>query len=365
MEIASNLEDLNRRLHNLNQFHAEIDIIETAVERSPQLVVQTVLFIIANYYSRVLVLFDELLFVPIKVVFVVNWFQTIIAMTNSIVRYRNVKRFPMSTPAIGSIFQKLAISIWIAGKTMFISASLANMPFLHPIGPILEMTIVFLFHLIISRFKPTKNMETTFGIAVTSVFHRPQPRPSARTEDESNNNENSQKSKFTKFFEPYLSLRANGGILSMLMLEILSFSIYLGISKLVRANRTPINYEKYIEQKSSSNLNQQYRKNLGDGGLKEFFLPWFNIIFVNVEIVHIACAIAVLFGLYCIYLLLIFAYYKIGHPKSLIINNWKEKEDKKTGIEISNQLWEHLELNHSENDVNAQRPGDNLEERSS
>ena len=217
-------------------------------------------------------------------------------------------------------------------------------------------------------------MRTTVGIATSSVFYRPEetdvdgkqkvktssgrnPKTSENlnriwilsngtlrrnAQERISSNEKNQQGKIEKFFKPYLSLRANGGILSMLMLEMLSFCIYLGISKYIRTIRKPI--KRPIA--------------LRDDGLQEIFYPWFRIIFINVEIEHIACAIAVLLGLFCIYLLLIFVYYRIGHPKSLIINNWNKQENKE---EESSKLWERLEMNHSHSDANDQVQEDDLE----
>ena len=182
MKTTQKIDTFIRRLHNINQLYADIDILETCFERSPQLVIQTVLFIIANYYSRVLYLFDELLFIPITYVFILNWISTILAIANSILRYRNAKRFPMLSTTAGTVLQKLALSVLISGKIVFISAAVANMPYLHPLGILAEILLAFFIHLAVARCRPTrigKNLlYSTVGIATTSAFYRLPENPS-------------------------------------------------------------------------------------------------------------------------------------------------------------------------------------------
>ena len=353
MKTSRKLEIFNQRLHYINQLHAEIDIIETCFERSPQLVVQTVLFIIANYYSRVLYLFDELLFIPINYVFVLNWFSTVYSISNSILSFRNAKRFPLSTAITGTILQKAAMFVWISGKIVFISVALSNMPYLHPIGPILEIIFVFFIHVLVSRCMPTHSLYTTVGIATTSAFYRPPTRttktlsrkkplsPDQDLLDEEANSEHSTASSCygknkpnncSKILEPYMSLRRNGGILSTIMLEALSIAIYFGIGKLVRYLRKQeiLDYEIKIRDQMNEKNKEQ-----------DIFRHWFELVFVNVNLTSIAVVIAILFGLFGLYLGIVFLYYKFGHPKHLIINKLIENEPEE---KIVSNLWEQLDL---------------------
>lgn len=387
MKTSKKLEDFNRRLHYINQLYAEIDILETCFERSPQLVIQTVLFITANYYSRVLYLFDELLFIPITYVFVLNWFLTVHSITNSILRYRNAKRFPMSSALVGTILQRFALFILISAKILFISAAVANMPYFHPIGPILEITIVFLFHLIFTRCRPSKALYTTVGIATTPAFYRPPSKksktlqkkipmmnnpdlqiPLNETEDKqdlemssykdlseaselkeeqqlstehyaNSSGEKNESNKCQMFFGPYMSLRSNGGILSNAMLEVLSITIYFGIGKLVRYIRKHL-HEEIDENKILAELKKEGKE------VQKLFLPLVKLILIDVDIVAIVIVIAVLLGTFILYLGLVRLYYKYGHPKHLIINNINENEPEE---KISRQLHAQLDWSSTTN----------------
>lgn len=370
MKTSRKLEIYNQRLHFINHFYAEIDIIETCFERSPQLVVQTVLFIIANYYSRVLYLFDELLFVPINYIFVLNWFSTVYSISNSILRFRNAKRFPLSTAITGTILQKAAMFVWISAKIVFISVALSNMPYLHPIGPIFEITFVFFIHLLVSRCKPTHSLYTTVGIATTSAFYRPptrttktlrrrkaeSPDPDQDLFDEEADSEQSPTSSCcrkkkpnncSKILEQYMSLRRNGGILSTIMLEALSLAIYFGIGKLVRYLRKQEILE--YEIKIRDHMNEKNKE-------QDIFRQWFELVFVNVNLTYIAVVIAILFGLFGLYLGVVFLYYKFGHPKHLIINKLIENEPEE---KIVNNLWEHLDLSPPSNKDNERTNDEN------
>ena len=397
LATSDELDNLNRNLHYINQFYAELDILETNFERAPQLVIQTVLFIIANYYHRVLYLFDELLFIPITYAFILNWIFTILAITNSILRFRNAKRFPISTDITGTILQKLALFILISGKIVFISAAVANMPYLHPIGPFSEIIIVFLFYQLITCCRGRTRLYTTVGIATTSAFYRPPAKPSKtlKTKMPMANNpdpetktnevkdkkgikilpsekthevslliekepkstsysatdsrEEKQQDKFRRFLQPYMSLRANGGILSTLILEIVSITIYFLIGKLARYLRKLEGLE-IDEIAKLEELKEEGKE------VQRLFAPLVHLIFVDVGPIYIVAVIGVLVLTFILFLLVVYCYYNLGHPKRLILQNIDKIEPVE---EISNQLREHLDL--SSTDIqNRKRGEDNL-----
>ena len=399
LATSHELDILNRNLHYINQFYAELDILETNFERAPQLVIQTVLFIIANYYHRVLYLFDELLFIPITYAFILNWIFTILAITNSILRFRNAKRFPMSTDITGTILQKLALFILISGKIVFISAAVANMPYLHPIGPFSEIIIVFLFYQLITCCRGRTRLYTTVGIATTSAFYRPPAKPSKTLQTKmpmANNpdpetktneakdkkeikilpsenthevslliekeqkstshsatasREEKQPNKVRMSLQPYMSLRANGGILSTLILEIISITIYFLIGKLARYLRKLEGLE-IDEIAKLEELKEEGKE------VQRLFAPLVHLIFVDVGPIYIVAVIGVLVLTFTLYLSVVYFYYNWGHPKRLILQNIAKIEPIE---EISNQLKEHLDLISSDIQ-NRKRDDGNLED---
>ena len=348
-KIAAIIKSYNQRRYDINQLYVEIDALESCIERSPQLVIQTVLFIIANYYKRVLVLFDELFFIPISIMFIINWIVTLFSIAKSVLRYRNARRFPASSNGIGMFIQAVAVSIWIAGKTIFISGALANMPYLHPIAPVLQIIIVYLAHLLSNRCRPSNSFETTIGTATTSAFFRPvQWKLSSNIPTDNNKIEypsyvtnrkgqisgkchdqredpNDKLEKYHGKRKRCLCLQNNGGILIMLGLEILSFVIFMGLGKFVRMYRNRIDVKQIHAH----------------GSLEEYFLPWFEIIFVDIKLSHHLIVIAGLIGIFGVYLVFTYLYYKVGHPKKLILNNIQNEEDVDS---ITNNLWANLGL---------------------
>merc|ERR1712126_425501 len=76
---------------------------------------------------------------------------------------------------------------------------------------------------------------------------------------------------------------------------------------------------------------------------------WFELVFVNVNLTTITVVIAILFGLFGLYLGIVFLYYKFGHPKHLIINKMVENEPEE---KIVSTLWEHLDLSPPSNKDN-------------
>ena len=92
------------------------------------------------------------------------------------------------------------------------------------------------------------------------------------------------------------------------------------------------------------------RDQMNDMNRKEdIFRHWFELVFVNVNLTSIAVVIAILFGLFGLYLGIVFLYYQFGHPKHLIINKLIENEPEE---KIVNTLWEHLDLSPPSNKDN-------------
>ena len=146
----------------------------------------------------------------------------------------------------------------------------------------------------------------------------------------------------------YMSLRRNGGILSTILLEALSIVIYFGIGKLVRYLRRQEIQE--YEIKIRDQMNEKNKE-------QDIFRHWFKLVFINVNLTSIAVVIAVLFGLFGLYLGIVFLYYKFGHPKHLIINKLIENEPEE---KIVNNLWEHLDLSPPSN-KDSERTNEEIE----
>ena len=209
LRVAQKLEDLHHRLFSVNQFHAELDIIETVFEREPQLIVQSTLFLTSIYYTRLLQYFDKLFGIPIMHVFILNWCITILGMANSVLRYRNAKRYPMSSGMMGTILQTIAVAILLSGKIVFVSAALSSYPYFHPVGLCIKIVLMYLFQVFSTKCKPRDTFEVVIATSTISSFFRP------RSSRKRNENDHSQ-SPISKLMIRFLSVF--GGVFSTLLI---------------------------------------------------------------------------------------------------------------------------------------------------
>ena len=124
-EFANEFDELEKQLHHLNNLECEIQIIETCLEREPQLIVQISLFILMNRFSRIKLLFEDSIYgIPLDYIMIVTIGMTLFSMVSSIKRFRDRKKFPNTSGIMGTIIHLTAIVALLVPKLLLISFSL-------------------------------------------------------------------------------------------------------------------------------------------------------------------------------------------------------------------------------------------------
>ena len=129
----SALPDDAFQLYHLNTIESEILILELALEQEPQAVIQCSIFWLMLDFGRLKLLVDTVFGIDLTVMFVVTLSVQILSMTRNYSRAINRRRYPVLPGILGSALQGISITFLIAPKTLVLSASLLNVPFLHPL----------------------------------------------------------------------------------------------------------------------------------------------------------------------------------------------------------------------------------------
>ena len=351
LQLVMEIEHLKHRLFYLNQLHTEIEIIESIFERELQLVAQTTLFLLAIYYTRILLYFDELFGIQIHHVFAINWVWTIISISRTTLAYRNSKRFPMTPSFLGTLLQHLAVAIYVSGKVVFVSAALSSYPYLHPIGHIMKMIVIYLLYATYSKCQTKDLFDVVVSTTTSACFFRPSfTSPSEQNtdlEEEGNEEFNSNRGKnedakscsdqgnvdndvqsestrksesstrtklAPKIFSRY------GGIICILSFEILSGIIYTAIGFIIRKFR-----QKHKIKIEELTLSSAFEKKL---------LPILETFFIDVKKKYL------IIGVICVplmYIIIKFLYYQFSHPKKNLMNNSDDEDMTKKCKETLNK----------------------------
>ena len=134
-----------------------MQVLETALEREPQTVVQLSLFILMKRFKRIRLLFSSYFGISIETIFVVTWLLTMFSITNTVYGYIHSKRWPITPGLLGTIIQLLAIGCLVTSKLVLISITLLNAVYLHIFLYGFNMLLIFLYYKLFSG-----NMKTYF-----------------------------------------------------------------------------------------------------------------------------------------------------------------------------------------------------------
>ena len=156
--ISNKIEKLKHQLYHLNRLESEMQVLETALEREPQTVVQLCLFILMNRFKRIRLLFSSYFGISIEIIFGVTWALTLFSISNTVYGYLHSKRWPISPGFLGTIVQLIAIGGLVASKLLLIAITLLNAVYLH----------IFLYG---SAFAP-KNRKSQFSNRITHAIVR-------------------------------------------------------------------------------------------------------------------------------------------------------------------------------------------------
>ena len=301
IEKAAVLQNLHKQLYELNDLYCQIQVVESVGEREFQIVLQTLLYVQAQYYLRLGTLFNEQFGIPITVLFVASWTIGILSVSNSIIKYRNSHRFPFGPGILGKILIFLTVMILVIGKTVFVSAALLNMPYLHPLVHIIKILITYLYNRFLWRKTDSHCIESVLAASVVAAFIRV---PKSNSE--------------TRNFTLRKFLIMSSGIPSVLILELISYVLYDVVGNIARQFTT---------------LQEIDEDGLGDNAKK--WMYYYKIVFRQLDITFAISWFAVVILLYLIFVML---YYYRGHPKKDIINEKKKDKPTKSSKKDSDNL---------------------------
>ena len=170
-EVAEELDELEKQDHSLNRLECEIQMLETCLEREPQLIVQISLFILMNNFSRIKLLFEEsFLGIPLDYIMIVTICLTVYSMMISIKRFRDRKIYPNTSGIFGSVLYLLAIAALLIPKLLVISLFLLNMVYLHPLIYFLNTLIIVAVNRL--YFNDNMYLIEAMAIALNATFYK-------------------------------------------------------------------------------------------------------------------------------------------------------------------------------------------------
>ena len=279
--LAQELENNHKHLFLVNKFYRELQTVENCGERELQITAQTILFINSRFFPRILTLFSELIGIPIKYVFGMNWILTLLAISNTIIEFRNSKRYPFSPGLFGKFLQPLVVLALITMKVLFISIALCNAPYFHLLGHILKIFIVYGIFKIWKRGSKLDIFDSVIATSNCSVFFLP-------TSD---------------ILIPKNFMGRYGGILTTFMLESLTYLIYGSLGFLIR----------FLQQQNIINRMELPPRSYDEDPIQYLL----SKLLVDYNVGYIIAFMASSFLLFAIF---DYVYYQAGHPKKNTMN---------------------------------------------
>ena len=292
VEIAYQLDELEKQAHVLNNLECEIQILETCLEREPQLIVQISLFILMNQFSRIKLLFEDSFYgIPLDFIMITTICLTIFSMVMSIKRYRDRKRFPNTSGIKGTIIQFVAIAALLVPKLLVISLALLNMVYLHPILYFLNTLIVILVNR--QMFGDNISYIDAMATALTPAFYK------APAREEIGRDETEGENIMSRLWRKAKRLRS---FLVTSIHHCVTFLIYFVIGYILRRVSFPTSI--VLSEENSGGIFGEYLLN-EQTLVKEFFSQYWLIVF------------SIFAAGYILHLIFTQLYYLIGHPWSI------------------------------------------------
>jgi hypothetical protein len=184
---------------------------------------------------------------------------------------------------LGKILIFLTVMILVMGKTVFISASLLNLPYIHPFVHVIHILITYLYNRYLWGKTNGHRIESVLAASVVAAFI-----------SVPKNNSETRGSTIRKVLTMY------SGIPSVLFLELISYILYGIVNSIIHLFVT---------------LDEIDEAGLGDNAKK--LMDYYILIFRQLDMKFVVCWIG---GVLLLYLTFAILYYYKGHPKKDIIN---------------------------------------------
>ena len=116
--------------------------MESYTERQYQTVLLTTLMMFSAPYPRIKSLFDGVLSNRYWLFVSLNWCVTMFGLVNSIIQFKDSRRFPVTPGIIGKGIQVLVVAALAVGRILLIAICLGNVPYYHPMGAIAQLGLI-------------------------------------------------------------------------------------------------------------------------------------------------------------------------------------------------------------------------------
>ncbi|TRY77006.1 hypothetical protein TCAL_02694 [Tigriopus californicus] len=266
------MKSLEHRSKSIQVHYNRIQIIETVVERVPQILIQMTLFLASQEYPRLKAFFANIIQYQIGIsgqaLFTVALLSSLVGVINTVRHVKNEKRFPVAPSMVGTLIQMLAICSLLGPKMFLISSALLHAPYAFPLVLLIAMGLILVYQkLMFGTF--TVFSFTNLVSLVSFAFYRGSPDIQNHSKDSSE----------IPVMDRY------GGIPNTILLSVLDYGLIYG----------PVAF-----------LTNEYI-------FKVYRPTYFSNYFQHASIVFAAGLLA-----YCI---LVFAFYYFGHNWKLAFRN--------------------------------------------
>eukprot|EP00095_Tigriopus_kingsejongensis_P000657 maker-scaffold311_size212931-snap-gene-0.8 protein:Tk00657 transcript:maker-scaffold311_size212931-snap-gene-0.8-mRNA-1 annotation:"PREDICTED: uncharacterized protein LOC101895962" len=143
------LKDLEHDLKAVQIHYNRMQIIETVIERVPQIVVQMTLFLASQEYPRLKAFFANILKHQVglsgQFVFTLALLSSFMGVINSVRHFKNEKRFPLTPSLMGTLIQMAAICALLGPKMFLVSSTLIHVPFILPVVIVFGLSLIILY----------------------------------------------------------------------------------------------------------------------------------------------------------------------------------------------------------------------------
>ena len=217
IKVSYDLENLRNQSYYLNRFGSEMQIIQTALEKEPQMVIQLCLFLLMQHFKRLTLLFDKSFGISTEVFFTANLIIALFSITKSVVTYLNAKRYPVRPNIFGTTIFTLAVGMLVVSKFAIVSMNLLNAFYLYPITHMLNIFLFFLYSLLVCG-KTSISFHTFLVMPIVPAFFK-----SSKTRSQN------------PILEMYVKLlKKCGPILNTVVLHLITFSLYSVVGVILR-----------------------------------------------------------------------------------------------------------------------------------
>ena len=245
--ISSTIQDVQKRLYQLNELKSEALVIQTAFEREPQVVAEICLFVLMSNYKRLELLFSTYFGISIEIIFGVSFIITLHGMVSSVYGHLHYKRWPVTPGIFGKVLQYLAIALLITAKLFLVALTLLNQIHLYYGILFLNILCVIAFNKMFSGHVYSgirkKTLERTIRVGITPAF----------SAFDSRDSRFAMRRILSRYLEKF------GGILNTGMQQILSLMMYCAWGSILR--KTIFIYNLKSENMDSNAVNGTLESN--------------------------------------------------------------------------------------------------------